>query len=296
MSTTSDFDRLARAWLEDGPTILSDFALDTALEEVHLTRQRRALRVPWRFLHMPALTRATGIAAVALVAVVGAGGLIYLNSKAPNGAGGQPTARPTPSQVAQGIATWKVYESQVYGFPLGYPADWSASPATRAWRAGDAFPVDGLPYADVFVSPREGDEQIAAIVWTVPPAKGEEIETADDLMVWAERFCDEVVGLSCETFTQRAVEMNLNNGSGFASALLVPTTDHQYAFVTDCDSCLLVGATNPGVTVVVVARPDDFPPAAPYGGSVELLKSLLTTMDVWTLGQAPEPAGWITRP
>ncbi len=41
------------------------------------------------------------------------------------------------------------------------------------------------------------------------------------------------------------------------------------------------------VQVVVVAREDGFPSAARYGGSVELLKSILTTMDVWTPGLEP---------
>ena len=39
------------------------------------------------------------------------------------------------------------------------------------------------------------------------------------------------------------------------------------------------------VTVVSLGRPDGFPAAARYGGAVQLLKSILTTMDVWT----PEP-------
>jgi len=91
----TDYDRLASAWLADGPTELVDRVLDAALREVHSTHQRRALRVPWRFPYMPAVTRATGIAAVALVAAVGAGGLLYLNSSGPGGpASPPPTAAP----------------------------------------------------------------------------------------------------------------------------------------------------------------------------------------------------------
>ena len=33
-----DFDQTARAWLEDGPTRMSDHALLSALDEVHTTR------------------------------------------------------------------------------------------------------------------------------------------------------------------------------------------------------------------------------------------------------------------
>ena len=47
--TENDFDRTARAWLEDGPTVMSDRALHAALDEIHVTRQRRARWPAWRF-------------------------------------------------------------------------------------------------------------------------------------------------------------------------------------------------------------------------------------------------------
>jgi heat shock protein HslJ len=50
MTDARDFDRLAAAYLADGPTQLADRVLDAALDEVHLTSQRRVTRgVPWRF-------------------------------------------------------------------------------------------------------------------------------------------------------------------------------------------------------------------------------------------------------
>jgi hypothetical protein len=69
-------------------------------------------------------------------------------------------------------------------------------------------------------------------------------------------------------------------------ALLVPTVEAQYAFVPD-RGMLLLGEKV--LRVFVVAREDSFPSAARYGGSVELLKAILTTMDVWTPGQVPIP-------
>ena len=39
----NEFDLTARAWLDDGPTRMSDRALLSALEEIHTTRQRRAV-------------------------------------------------------------------------------------------------------------------------------------------------------------------------------------------------------------------------------------------------------------
>ena len=44
----NEFDLAARAWLEDGPTRMSDRAVLSALEEIHTTRQRRAMWPAWR--------------------------------------------------------------------------------------------------------------------------------------------------------------------------------------------------------------------------------------------------------
>ncbi len=293
MNTMSDFDRRAAAWLADGPSELNDRVLDAALYEVHLTHQRRALRVPWRFPPMPAFTRATGIAAVVLVAVVGAGGLIYVNSRAPSGPGGAttpPTAAPTsePSYVAPGITRWTTYTSAVHGFTMSYPADWSVDePATRTWQAGDK--LEPWPYADTFVSPEQ--DAVGLFVWEMP--RGETIVNGEELVelgvdvgsvvglkAWAEAFCNDVVASTCDTFTQRAVPMCQNaGGDSCRAAILVPTAGAQYAFFVNWGSAMFTNAPDM-VRVVVVAREDSFPSAARYGGSVELLKSILTTMDV----------------
>lgn len=77
----NEFDLAARAWLEDGPTRISDRALQSTLEEIHTTRQRhhwgrawRATPVRVRGLGGPTLRRwsvavATGAAALALFTV-----------------------------------------------------------------------------------------------------------------------------------------------------------------------------------------------------------------------------------
>ena len=41
MNTNADFDRIAQSWLQDGPTELPDRSLQAALDEVHVTSQRR---------------------------------------------------------------------------------------------------------------------------------------------------------------------------------------------------------------------------------------------------------------
>jgi hypothetical protein len=100
MKARSDTERILDAYLAPEADRLADRVIDAALADIARTPQRRAMRVPWRFQLMPALTRATGVAVVALVAVVGAGTLFYLNSR-PDGGGSQgtplPTATPTPA-------------------------------------------------------------------------------------------------------------------------------------------------------------------------------------------------------
>ena len=90
-TTPSDFDRVARAWLAEGPTELSDRVLQAALDEAHLSRRRRALRLPWRsFMSVPGRAVAIALAAVAVLVA----GLLLV------GGGGGPVASPEASATA----------------------------------------------------------------------------------------------------------------------------------------------------------------------------------------------------
>ena len=307
MTGRTTAERILDAYLAPQAERLPDRVIEAALADIARTPQRRALRVPWRIPTMPALSRATGIAAVALVAVVGTGGMIYLNSNSPSGPGAAtssvptqapttaPTGAPNPgsSDVALGITGWKTYTSELRGFTLGYPADWSVNaPATRTWQAGDEFFGDSWPYADTFVSPGEGDASIGLFVWEMPAGEGVDLDSVPGLKAWAETFCSDVGASSCEEFTERAVPMCLNaGGDSCRGAILVPTAGAQYAFFMDWPSAMFTNVPDL-VRVVVVARDDSFPSAARYGGSVELLKAILTTMDVWTPGQIQRSTEW----
>ena len=112
-------------------------------------------------------------------------------------------------------------------------------------------------------------------------------KSVPDLKAWAEAFCNDFGVSSCEGFAQQAEPMCFSaGGASCRAALLVPTDEAQYAFFVDWETAMFTNAPDL-VRVVVVAREDDFPPAARYGGSVELLKSILTTMDVYQPGQQP---------
>ncbi len=90
--STNDFDRTARRWLEDGPTEMSDRALQAALDEIHVTTQRSAWWPARRMFSMSTPIRiALGVAAVVAVLLVG----INLVGPTKGGVGG-----PAPTQTA----------------------------------------------------------------------------------------------------------------------------------------------------------------------------------------------------
>jgi hypothetical protein len=136
----NEFDRTARAWLEDGPTRMSDRAVLSALEEIHTTRQRRAWWPARRATPVNIFVRA----AIAAVLVVGVG-LLAINvlPRQPDGSGvgGQPTtipspsasAPPSPAESAQSVVIpdlTQTFVSSTNGFSIGYPDGAIISPAT----------------------------------------------------------------------------------------------------------------------------------------------------------------------
>lgn len=282
MSGHIDAERILDAFLAPEPERLADRVIDAALADIARTPQRRALRVPWRYPNVSNLSsfaRAVIAGAVLLGAAIGGSLLITGNAPAPG-----PTQTPDSSPLPSGISGWTTYTSSVYGVTLGYPADWSVrAPATRAWQAADSFPAEDLSYADTFVSPAKGDSQIGLLAWRMPAGVGAHLDSTEAIEAWAEGFCRDIGAPLCETFTQAAVPMIQTEAGQYQSAILVPTARHQYAFLAECNSCLITSAAD-WVTVVVIAREDGFAPAARYGGSVELLKAVLSTMHVFLRG------------
>ena len=96
--TDNEFERTARAWLADGPNLMSDRALQLALDEIHATRQRRVLWPARRQSRMFTMFRIAAVAGAILLAVVGFG---LLSS----GGGPGPTPMPTASPMALTMGT-----------------------------------------------------------------------------------------------------------------------------------------------------------------------------------------------
>lgn len=278
MNARLDTERIVDAFL--APEIgerLADRVIDAALDDVARTRQQRALRVPWRFPLMPALTRTTGIAAVALVAVVGAGGLLYLNTSGPGG-GGQPTPMPstkpsTPPTIPS-TADWTSYQSEVYSFTISYPSDWTVfARAKRPWQPGDGG-VEDAPNVDIFAGP---GQSIAMSALKVPVGTWGDDGTDRGLAAWVHAFCKDEGNAWCDLIPAMSqficIRPENPDGTCPKLALLLPTPDAQYAFTRETFTS---GVHR--IIVVIVGRPDDDVAARKFGGSVNLLRAAMTTI------------------
>ena len=280
MNGRIDAERILDAFLAPEGDRLPDRVIDAALADIARIPQRRALRVPWRFPTMPVLSRAAGIAAVALVAVVGAAGLIYLNS--PGGSGGRPS--PSPTQVAAAPSSapttaptavptpqptwdpededsWTTFTSTVYDHTISYPSDWSVE--EQATREGES---------DVFTNPEEVDgDEIAMLVFQVPAPNGSDLTTWEGLEAVALDICAEPSEIACPAAPPTPMCLGEQECQ---PAIIVLVSDEltPSAYLGDPETGI--------VTVFAMGREDDFPAAARYGGTVALLKDVLARLDV----------------
>ena len=138
MTTDRDFDLIASSWLAAGPDQLPDRVVDAVVEEIHVTRQRRARRAPRRF---PKMTSSMRLGAAALVGVlVVAGAFLFTRPGQPvvGAPSAIPSAIPTASPIASASASGLVetFTSPRYGYAIHYPSGWTATPATKQWLAG----------------------------------------------------------------------------------------------------------------------------------------------------------------
>jgi hypothetical protein len=292
MSTTDDFERISNAWLADGPTELADRVLDAALEEVHLTHQRRRLAL-WRSTHMSFLSsNMARLAAVVVVAIVALGGAFYLLGPNRGGVGGPvatptpppPTAAPSPSAVAQSTfgaidtSTWTTYTSTRYGFKIGHPADWTERPADHSWTFPPAA-ASGAPDAmgtstEGFIAP---GQTILVSAWSVAAAAG---TCAQTWMVDAYCPSNQVPSASdpapCDRLGPGGPRVTPVTVDGHAGVLA--------RFSEDTQAFVLVGNT---MYVVACWRPESDPSVTPYLGATRLLEAYLSTMHFLPGGPAP---------
>jgi hypothetical protein len=153
MNADHEFDRIARAWLADGPERLPDRVLDALAEEIHLTRQRHAPRVPRR---IPIMTSPARLAAAAVLGVLLVGGAAYYLGQPEEAAQGGPGPLRSPSPAPTGAidtSTWIAFTSDRNGISVRYPTTWTPTKATASWPVGTDLPDPPAPILDTFVSP-----------------------------------------------------------------------------------------------------------------------------------------------
>ena len=97
MTDQRDLDRLLVAFFVEGTDELADRVIDSALDQITYTRQRRPLRAPWRLRPMTLPIR---LATAAVIGVVAVGGAFYLIQPGKPEAGG---LAPTPG-VSSSVA------------------------------------------------------------------------------------------------------------------------------------------------------------------------------------------------
>jgi hypothetical protein len=279
------FERAVIDWLEDGSDRTPRRAIDGVLLAVKSTPQERDLRIPWRLPQMLGLSRATGLAAAALVAVIGAGALFYLGSSKPGGPGGPgaqassastatpaptapattapPTTAPTPQPTFDptSASAWQEYTSAVYGFTMKYPSGWTVyEPAVKEGDA-DLFAND---------STVDGDE-IGLWVQQVRAPAGADLESWDGLKAALQALCDPA-GLECPTDDPLTPMCLGDQECRPAIITLVSAERTPDALFADPSTGL--------ITVFVLGREDGFPAAARYGGGIALLKAIVGQIDV----------------
>jgi hypothetical protein len=139
----NDFDLAARAWLDDGPARMSDHAMRSTLEEIHTTRQRRALWPAWRATPVSIFVRVASAAVL-----VSAVGLLAINvvPRQPNGSsvGGQ-SPSPSPSAAVDFPDLTTTFVSPRNGFSIRHPDGAAVTPAIA-----DGFDVVDTGLAAVF--------------------------------------------------------------------------------------------------------------------------------------------------
>jgi hypothetical protein len=181
MSSDPDVTRIVRSWLEGGADRLPDRVLDSVMELVPSTPQRRPLRLARRLpITMPTLFRGAIAAAAVVVAVVAGTTLLGRN---PGVGTGPPYATPSISPLPSGLGAGSPAPADTtltsdgvgrslpagsYGitgtsfavpFTITFPSEWTLSKLSQEEAAfirsaGDSRPSVGLSQVDrVYADP-----------------------------------------------------------------------------------------------------------------------------------------------
>ena len=143
MNVSRDLERrLTDLYADEGQTRAPDRVLESALDTIDTTPQRRAvIGLPWRFQTMSSFAKLV-VAAVAVLAI-GAVGIAVISPRSPGV--GPPVATPspspspsptevplpTPTPLPSPAALTKTFTSPLNRIAIDYPGGWTVKPATQ---------------------------------------------------------------------------------------------------------------------------------------------------------------------
>jgi hypothetical protein len=149
------FDPRLADWLEEDESTAPEQALEIVLASFPSIKQRRAVRVPWRYPMSSTLR--LGLAAAVVVAAA-LGGIYFLGSRSNAPVASSPSPSPSlapsesPAAGQPGAPNTTSFTSPLYGYTIDYPSPYSAVPATEEWT-GEGQLNPEAPYADRFYAP-----------------------------------------------------------------------------------------------------------------------------------------------
>lgn len=158
MTDDRTLERAARSWLEEGPTLAPDRAVDGALSRIQTISQERDLRIPWR---SPAMNRFVIPAMTALAVVLVA--VLLVPRFASNNVGPQPSSTPVPTIASSPSPTPRAMTRSMEGGTLGaatYAVTEFAVPFTITLPSG--WVIAGFKPHDLVL--RQGDSTFLAFV------------------------------------------------------------------------------------------------------------------------------------
>ena len=118
---------------------------------------------------------------------------------------------------------------------------------------------------------RSPGEDVAVSAWTDDPGADVSLESIDEIVAWAEDFCQQTDPAPCTGIATRALPLCREQRDCHA-ALLVPFQDDTYAFVPGW-------ADDGSMIIVAVWRPEGDPSVVRYGGARNLLLAFLSTIN-----------------
>ena len=197
----NEFDRTARAWLDDGPTRMSDRALLSALEEIHTTRQRRDW---WPARRPTPVSIFAGVATAAVFVV--AVGLVAINV-VPSPSDRPSVGGPSPSPSASAAVDFPMtstFVSPTYGYSFGYPRG-SLAPATELWD-----PV--TRQANINFDPRFDAVETGLSAYL----EGASTQIPDGVSIddWVDEYLTPIAAGGCDVPRSRQAEITIDGQSG----------------------------------------------------------------------------------